>query len=360
MSHYEERLAQDLQTIRLEISHVASDVSQALQRSVAAIATHERNLLYDVIIDDLAVNRRVRKIDALCHAFVARHLPAAGHLRFISSVLRLTIALERAGDYAVTISRVTLQLSQGLNPQIVEKIESLARKSQSMMEDAIRAFLDGNVELARSTKRLGRRIDTSYDNLFHELIEETPRRPRIELASLLTIFGKIERFSDQAKNICEEAVFATTGDLKAPKIFRMLFLDEHNDLVSQIAAGIAWKSFPERGIFFSAGWSPHEALHPQLNAVADRFALDMRRARPTLVTDLDETPTEYHVVVALNSDANTDVPHIPYHTILQRWDVPAPTVEPGEEFDRQIDISVRDLTDRINSLMERLSGRNTH
>ena len=64
----------------------------------------------EVVLGDLVVNRRVRKLDSKCHAFVARHLPSAGHLRFVSSVLRLSIALERVGDYAVIIARELAQL----------------------------------------------------------------------------------------------------------------------------------------------------------------------------------------------------------------------------------------------------------
>ena len=69
-----------------------------------ALLTRDRELAAEVILGDLPINREVRAIDALCHAFVARHLPSAGHLRFVSSVLRLNVELERIGDYAVTIA----------------------------------------------------------------------------------------------------------------------------------------------------------------------------------------------------------------------------------------------------------------
>lgn len=357
MSHYEERLTLDLHDLRQALKGVAVQVGDALDLSVRAIQKWDRDLLYDVVIGDLGINREVREIDRLCHAFVARHLPAAGHLRFISSTLRLTIALERAGDYAVTISRVALQLEEPLEKEIVKEVAQLAEASRTMLKDAIRAFLEGNVELAQKTKRVGRRVSLGYERIFHLLIDESPRRPRLQLASLLTIFGKVERFCDQAKNICEEAVFAATGEMKAPKVFRVLFLDEHNDLIGQLAEGIAWKGFPDRGVFSSAGWNPHDAIHPETLAIAERFGLDLHRARPSQVTGLDETPAEYHVVVALNVVGKDSVPHIPYHTILQKWEVPVPTADEGETFDAQIDQTVRDLTVRINVLMERLSGR---
>jgi phosphate transport system protein len=357
MSHYEQRLSEDLGRIRSALRRVADNVSSALDRSVKAIRVDDRDMLYEVALDDFVVNREIREIDALCHAFVARHLPAAGHLRFISSVLRLTIAIERAGDYAVTISRVVLQLKSQLAPPIIEKIIELASLSGGMLDDAVSAFLDGNVELAQSTKRAGKRIDQGYDEIFHALIEEQPRRPSMELASLLTIFGKIERFSDQAKNICDEAVFVTTGQVKAPRVFRILFLDQKNSLLSIIAAAIAWKTFPNAGVYSSAGIDPAEERDPRLQEIGLEYGLDFSRARrPSKLEELSEFPTEYHVVVALDTP-DEKIPHIPYHTILQHWDEMAdPGQASAEDFDAEVETLVRALTLKTRELVERLRG----
>jgi phosphate transport system protein len=358
MSHYEQRLSADLSRIRSVIQEVGDDLDSALARAVQGIRTGDANLLHEVVLDDLSVNRKVRHIDRLCHEFVARHLPAAGHLRFVSSVLRLAIALERAGDYAVTISRVVLQLESELKGDITNEIVKLAELARSMLGDAIKAFLDGDVERARETRTHGIRIDKSYDRIFHALVEEEPRRPPLQLASLLTIFGRIERVSDQAKNICEEAVFAATGEVKAPKVFRILFFDERDDFVSQLAAAVARKGFPEKGNYTSAGWNPAANLDARLEPIADRFSLDLGRARPSKVfEELPDYPIEYHVVVAINVTDDSHLPRVPYHTVLRRWDIPTiGTNVEGIQLDDQLDATVRELTAQIRELMERLTG----
>ena len=43
----------------------------------------------DVVLGDRRVNRKIRDIDHMCHAFIVRHAPSAGHLRYVSAVLRL-------------------------------------------------------------------------------------------------------------------------------------------------------------------------------------------------------------------------------------------------------------------------------
>ena len=353
MAVYEQRLAEDLDALRTAMEDITADVVNGLRRSVQGIVENNRDVLYEVVLDDLRVNRKIRKLDAASHAFVARHLPAAGHLRFVSSVLRLTVALERAGDYAVTISRVVLQLNRKLGDRILDTIAELAELSGSMLQDAVNAFLAGDAELARDTRVRGITIDRLYDECFHRLVGEEPRRPAFELASLLTIIGKIERVSDQAKNICEETVFAVTGELKAPKVFRILFLDERNDLMSPLAAAMGRKSHPDSAVFSSAGWAPAERVDSRLLAIADRFGLDAARTRPTRVKkELPDYPIDYHVIVALNADKpDEQIPRIPYHTVLRHWSLEVPSGD-----DASVDTAIHELSVQLRMMMERLVG----
>ena len=358
MTGYEERLSNDLGEIRTLLREVTEDINGALKLAITAIRKNDRELLHDIVLGDLEVNRKIRAIDGLCHTFVVRHLPAAGHLRFISSTLRMTIGLERAGDYAVTISRVVLQLEKGLEKSIVDEIAKIAEASHNMLSESMRAFLEEDLELAQATRATSQRISTAYANLFHELIEETPRRPRLELASLMTIFAKLDRFSDQAKNICDATVFLITGEPKEYKRYRILFLDQNNDCLSHLAECIAWKGFSDNATFASAGWAPSDSIRTETQAIVDQFGLELRRAQPTLVSGLNEVPVEYNVVVVLNEDASVELPEISYHTILQKWSVPEPIASDAEGHEESVNNTIRSLTTQINDLMEKLCGSN--
>ena len=112
MSHLEERLEHDLNHIRDHIARMGADVEQALEAAFRALESGDDRLAFKTILSDLPINRHMREIDRLCHAFIAVHLPSAGHLRLISSVIRANIILERIGDYAVTIAREAVQLGE--------------------------------------------------------------------------------------------------------------------------------------------------------------------------------------------------------------------------------------------------------
>ena len=87
-------------------------------------------------------------------------------------------------------------------------------------------------------------VGWAYDNagalripFVADLVREGERRsrPLKELFALLIILHRMERVADQAKNICEETIFAATGETKPPKTYNILFVDRGNDLASQLA-----------------------------------------------------------------------------------------------------------------------------
>jgi phosphate transport system protein len=356
------RLSEDLKNIREMVRAVTDRICQSYADVISASERYDKESLYDVVINDLSVNRDVRTIDKLCHEFVARHLPAAGHLRFISSVLRSTIAIERAGDYAVTIARVVLQLAKPLPKPIFDHLKQMGTLSSAMLKDSVRAFLDGDVKLAEITHKEDYLVDKAFDDIFHLLVDHGKESAPKDLLSLLRIFTKVERLSDQAKNICEETMFVATGKMKAPKVFKVLFIDEHGDLVSPLAASIAKKMFPKSGVYSAAGWSTCDRPHPKLEEISTKYGIDIKDTHPSHLSSLEGFPLPFHVVVAVNLDDDSLLPSVPYHTILVKWALPVPpgpgsSTTRGTELSNDTDELVRELTGRIGNLMERLRGK---
>ncbi len=111
VTHYEERLERDLGEIRSRVRAVGDLVEEQVRDAIQALLTMDPDLANQVILKDRIVNRETRDLDRLCHGFVVRHLPVAHHLRYVSAVLRMDVALERVGDYAVTICRHSIRCS---------------------------------------------------------------------------------------------------------------------------------------------------------------------------------------------------------------------------------------------------------
>ena len=350
MSHYEERLERDLAALKARVIAVGAEVEQALRAAERAILGGDRALASRTILGDNRINRRIRDVDAQCHAFVARHLPSAGHLRFVSSVLRIDLELERIGDYAATICRESLQLSQPPPEPLLSDFEVMSAHGRNLLQRALEAFRAGSADLARGTVGLAQPQRALVRKLFSDLLREGElrSRPLHEIFATLIILHRLERVADQAKNICEETIFAATGETKAPKTFSILFVDERNDRASQLAEAWARKYYPKSGRYASAGWAAAARLPDDLLEFVEKHGLDFAGARPTAIADLPDELGDFDLIVSLEGDPRPHLGEIPFHTVVLEWDIGSPSAP--------LDEVARGIAAQLQHLVELLRG----
>jgi phosphate transport system protein len=320
-ARYEQRMQTDLDEIRDRVRAVSRLIESQVGDSVHALLEDDHDLANDVILGDRRVNRKIRDIDRLAHAFIVRHAPSAGHLRYVSAVLRLDVALERIGDYASTIGREVIQLSGAPPERVARDVELISHQSRRTLQQSLAAFNEADPELARETYGMAGQTDSTLDKVFDELLEvgESRALPLRDVFGLLRIINLLKRVAEQAENICEQVLFAVSGETKDPKIFRILFLDEGNDLASQMAEAYAQKAFPESGSYASAGWAPVKALDEKLVDFLDRSGVDVRGKSPTMLRPIHEEPRHWHIVVGLSPEARKHIPVLPFRTIFLDW-----------------------------------------
>ena len=176
MKHYEKRLEQDEQDIRDNTAAIAAMVGEALKNAVHAVRTGNHKLANLTVLGDGEINRAVRAIDRDCHRFIVRHLPSAGHLRLMSATIRAVIALERIGDYAVSIARVATRLSAPPDQHLAAAVENMAAESGEMLERAMQAFVEGNAEQAKAIKVMADQVERL--RAAHWMTWRTDRRSR--------------------------------------------------------------------------------------------------------------------------------------------------------------------------------------
>ena len=352
MSHYERRLAADKEEIRRRLAEVGDRVEEAIGGAVEALLTGDRGAASELILADLPINRETRAIDAICHAFVARHLPSAGHLRFVSSALRLTVILERIGDYAVTIAREAVQLTEPVPESVAGDIRRLSGESRDMLSQALRAFSGRDPELARETKPLGKVVGRTYDQMVRELLSLSEARPLKDLFALQSVYNKLDRVSDQAKNLCEETLFEVLGETKPPKIYRVLFVDARDTILGPLAVALARKAFSNSGRFESAGWQPGDAPATDLVNLAADMGLDLDP--PSKLTTSRDALARHHVIVGLAPGTRARLPELPYQTALLEWSLPS--LDGAESVRLGLQQIMQDLSNRITELMITLRG----
>ena len=358
-THYEERMQSDLDEIRDKVERLAKLIESQVGDAVHSLLETDRNLANDVVLGDRRVNRKIRDIDHMCHAFIVRHAPSAGHLRYVSAVLRLDVALERIGDYASTIGREIIQLSGRPSERIIRDLELISHQARRTLHQALVSFQNGDADLANETYGMASQTDSTLEKVFEELLaagkgQEIPLR---DVFALLRIINLLKRVAEQAENVCEQALFSVTGETKDPKSFRILFLDERNDGVSQMAEAYADKAFPESGSYQSAGWNPVDALDPGLVEFMDRNGFDMRANRPSLLRPIHEEPRHWHIVVGLHHEAREHIPFLPFRTLFLDWtNTVSVDGHPEDLTERQMDEALKSVKLGVRDLMLTLRG----
>ena len=319
-------------------------MTEAVRRSVDALENGDKQLAYQTILNDNPVNRAVEDCDRACHQFVARHLPAAGHLRFISSVMRLNIVLERVGDYAATICRVAVQLDEKVGASMLDRIKSISGGSTAMLEQAIGAFISGDPDQAKGTIALEAQIDESFQSAINHALEsgESEALSRADLYGNLVILSTLERVSDQAKNICEYAIFAETGETKQRKPARVLFVDRDSSLLGPMAVAIARKGFSSHGDYSTAGLSVVSSLDAEFASKMASLGHDITNIQRKTVESVLPDLKSIKVVVVLEGDPNDYLESVPFNTTVVRWNLPAKS-GPFEALYKAVAAAIGDL-----------------
>ncbi|HSW31811.1 MAG TPA: PhoU domain-containing protein [Longimicrobiales bacterium] len=358
-AHYEQRMEADLEAIRAGVREVAEHVETQVGDAVRALLTGDRKLANAVILGDRGVNREFRAVDRLAHAFIVRHAPSGGHLRYVSAVMRMNVSMERVGDYAGTIGREVVQLTAPPPTRIARDIDLISQQCRSTLHQALAAFQMADAELARETHGLADLTDSTLRSVFAELLEagEARELPLGDAFALLRIVNLIKRVAEQAENICEQVMFFLTGEPQDARVFRILFVDERNDGASAMAEAYARKAFPESGLYASAGWAPAEGLRAGLVAFLDRNGVDSRGKKPTRLRPIHQEPRHWNVVVALHPDVRAYIPLVPFKTVLLEWELSLdPTTLPADLTEEQMDVMFKDISVQVQDLMKLLRG----
>jgi len=359
MSHLEQRQQSDLDEIRSGIASIGDRVGVSLKDAIHALVIGDADLASRTILGDLGINRAVRELDRKCHAFVAVHLPGAGPLRYVSSVLRMNVALERVGDYAVTICREVVQLSQKPSDALLRDVDLVGDQARQIFKQAMHAFNDENAELARGTIGMAEQIEATFQKVFEDLVAagREGSSPIKDLFGLLVAINRLGRVSSQAKNICEETIYAATGETKMPKVYRLLFVDTTNTVASRIAEAYARKAFPERGRFDSAGWSAADADDPRVGLILEKSGLSVSDGGPVSLAERADDLSDYHVIIGLEPGIRDHLREIPFRTVVLDWSLDAvPADLDQQRFEASVERSLVEIKDRVGELIGQLCG----
>ncbi len=367
---FEESLQRDITRISQTVIEMAKRDEKAIQDALAALVNYDRKLAYAVIFRDRLIDELETELDRLCLEFIVRHQPVAGHLRFVFSTIKIVNDLERIGDYAESIARQVVFLSSiepaPNNQKYIDKFLELANLSIPMLHRSMQAYEKRDTGLAREMMAVESQADairSAIDSLLLEL-EQQGEIPLVALNSLLTVARRLERTTDQAKNICEEIVYMTTGEVvkhSGADRFRILFVDEDNSCYSQMAEGIARSMHLSNFSFSSVAYKQAKPIDARLIKFMAAKGIDISNQTSKTIADIPSIEY-YEVMIALTPNIQDILPPTATRTIKLFWPV-TPTRKPDwadQAITSHFEKTFQYLKDQIQELVHVMVGENDY
>jgi phosphate transport system protein len=190
-------------------------VEDAIQQSIRALEERDAGIAEQVIANDDRIDRMEVEIDQHVIELLARMQPAAGDLRFVATVMKITPELERIADLAQDVCERVIELSREPQVKPLVQLPRLADDAQQMVRQSLDAFVRGDAGLARDVIKHDDVVDQLTVDSFRALLTYMLEDPRnISPAIRLTFVGKyFERMADHATNICEMVVYLVEGTM---------------------------------------------------------------------------------------------------------------------------------------------------
>jgi phosphate transport system protein len=333
-THLEASLQSDIDRIRHKVSEMSALAEQALEHCLQALVENKRQLAYGVILRDQYIDEREKELDRLCLDFLVKQQPVAGPLRFVYSTIKINHELERVGDYAESIARQVLKLSQMAVETPKERFQEITQLCIPMLGQSIQAFVEQDAGLAGRTIEVEEAVDGLKSKLNKDLVVlfRENKMPFEALNALMMIARHFERVSDQARNICMEVLYTCTGEYPkhlGGEAFRVLFVGGSDSCCSQMAEAIAQSLNRPEFIFNSAGLEPRP-IEPRTVEFMREKGRDVSGMMPKVLQQVPNLD-HYQVIVALDAGVKRAFPQQPRKAVYLDWSLQDPSQAQGSE-----------------------------
>jgi phosphate transport system protein len=205
-----------LREIQDDILVMGSMVSKAILRSIEALKNRDLDMARQIIADDQEINHKRFGIEEKCIQLIATQQPMASDLRTIVAVLNIISEVERIGDYAEGVAKITILIGDEPPLKPLIDIPRMAEQTVDMLRRSLDAFVNHDAEAARKISAEDDLVDHLYDQVFRELLTFMAEDAKTitRATRLIWVAHNLERSADRVTNICERVVFVVTGKME--------------------------------------------------------------------------------------------------------------------------------------------------
>lgn len=217
-----EQYIEGLKEIEQGAVNIGEMVWEALNNAIHALMRHNSELAYEVITNDITINRKRWKVEEKCILLIATQQPVATDLREIIAILNIITDFERMGDHAQGIAKVMIRLESEPPMKTLQTVFDMSQEVLDMIKRSIQALIDRDIKEALRIFKHDDVVDNYYDKIFNEIVsyeKENPNRFKVG-TYFLWIAHDLERIADRVANICERIVYLVHGEMENLDTFK--------------------------------------------------------------------------------------------------------------------------------------------
>jgi len=211
-----EAFEESMKELEQELIGLGQMVIRAVNRSVEALKSRNKDQARRIISDDLLINKKRWDIEEKCINLIATQQPVATDLREIIALLNIITDLERMGDHAEGIAKIVIMLGDEPLVKPLVDIPRMAEKTADMIKRSLEVFAKRDAKTARTICDEDDEVDKLYDQVYRELLSFMIEDPKTitRATYLMWTAHNLERIADRVTNICERIIFLVTGTME--------------------------------------------------------------------------------------------------------------------------------------------------
>lgn len=218
---YRTQFDKELETLKLSLIHMGDMVISHIHEGFQSFLNLDTKLAEEVIQKDKLVNEQEYAIEKECMRIILREQPVAKDLRLITAVLKMITDLERIGDHAADISKMTIFMESTHAAFPLTRMAKITDACGMMISKALDSFVKRDIELAGEVAKDDDIIDGYFEEI-KQIVAENIRKGTIDAdyaLYLMMVAKYLERIGDHAVNIGEWVIFSITGEHKKQMTF---------------------------------------------------------------------------------------------------------------------------------------------
>ena len=212
--HISQRFNEELEEVRSKVLHMGGVVEEQLANALKVLLEDERSLAAQVIESDAIVNSLEVEIDEECTRIVARRQPAATDLRLIMTISKTINELERIGDEAKRVAKMSRKdMAGALQDDVRTELTLMGDLVRDMLRQVLDAFARTDVDTAVMVVKADTQVDKKYRTVTKQLMQRMGEDSEVIPAVMKIMWAvrSLERLGDRCQNIAEHIIYMVLG-----------------------------------------------------------------------------------------------------------------------------------------------------